>query len=91
MHHAMRAWETMTRPERIVAMSLVAGSVIAIVNSTVWAVAVSSMTRQQARVRLAQLQLDHALAARDAAREPSAPLSSADPRGGANSVVAPMR
>ena len=51
---ALRWWDTLGRAERIVAMSLVAGGVIAIVNSTVWAVAVCYMSRQRARVFLAR-------------------------------------
>lgn len=58
-------WGTLTRPERIVAMSLAAGGIISIVNSTAWAIASSYMTRQKTRVALAKLQLDAAeLAAR---------------------------
>lgn len=44
----LRWWETLSRPERIVAMSLAAGSVVAITNSTVWAVATCYMARQKA-------------------------------------------
>jgi hypothetical protein len=53
MPYLLRWWETLGRPERIVAMSLAAGSVVAITNSTVWAVAVSYMVHQKARVVLA--------------------------------------
>jgi hypothetical protein len=53
MRYVLRWWETLGRPERIVAMSLAAGSVVAITNSTVWAVAVSYMAHQKTRVALA--------------------------------------
>lgn len=49
-----RIFECMTSRERIVAMSLATGGVVAIVNSTVWAVAVAFMSYQRARVRLAE-------------------------------------
>lgn len=51
---ALRWWDTLRPAERIVAMSLVAGGVIAIANSTVWAVAVCYMSHQRARVGLAR-------------------------------------
>lgn len=57
MRHVVRWWETLGRPERIVAMSLAAGGAVAIVNSAVWAVAVSYMARQKALVALAREQL----------------------------------
>jgi len=53
MRHVVRWWETLGRPERIVAMSLAAGSLVAMVNSTAWAIAVSYMARQKALVALA--------------------------------------
>jgi hypothetical protein len=52
MRTFLRWWETLGRPERIVAMSLTAGSVVAIANSTTWAVAVCYMTRQKALVAM---------------------------------------
>lgn len=55
-----RIWKTMTQSERIVAMSLVAGGLIAITNSTVWAVATCYIANQRTRARLAQSQ-DQAL------------------------------
>ena len=57
MRQVARWWETLGRPDRLVAMSLAAGGVVAIVNSTVWAVAVSYMARQKALVALAREQL----------------------------------
>jgi hypothetical protein len=56
MNGIERVWKGMTSSERIVAMSLVAGGVIAIVNSTVWAVATCFIAYQRARVRVAQLE-----------------------------------
>jgi hypothetical protein len=53
MRNFLRWWDTLDRPERIVAMSLSAGTLIAIVNSTTWAIAVSYMTYQKTRVALA--------------------------------------
>ena len=44
----------MAARERIVAMSLVAGGVVAMVNSTVWAAATCFMAYQKARVRIAE-------------------------------------
>lgn len=54
MRTFLRWWETLGRPERIVAMSLTAGSVVAITNSLAWAVAVCYMARQKAQVAMWQ-------------------------------------
>jgi hypothetical protein len=48
MRHVTRWWEGMGKAERITAMSLATGALIAIVNSTVWAIASSYMVRQRA-------------------------------------------
>lgn len=53
MRYLLRWWETLGRPERIVAMSLAAGGTVAITNSTVWAIAVCYMTRQKTKAALA--------------------------------------
>lgn len=53
MRTFVRWWETLGRPERIVAMSLATGGVVAIANSTTWAIAVCYMTRQKALVAMA--------------------------------------
>jgi len=53
VRYALRWWETLGRAERIVAMSLATGGVVAIVNSTVWAVAVAYMEHEKARARVA--------------------------------------
>lgn len=47
MRYLTRWWEGMGKAERITAMSLATGALIAIVNSTVWAVASSYMVRQR--------------------------------------------
>jgi hypothetical protein len=47
MRHVTRWWESMGKAERITAMSLATGALIAIVNSTVWAIASSYMVRQR--------------------------------------------
>ena len=52
MRHFMRWWDTLDRPERIVAMSLAAGGTISIVNSITWAIAVCYMSRQKARANV---------------------------------------
>ncbi len=62
MRYLSRSWEGMTSRERIVAMSLVTGGVIAIINSSVWAVAVCYITRQRSLVKLAQAEAHARLA-----------------------------
>jgi hypothetical protein len=57
MRLALRWWDTLRPPERIVAMSLVAGGIVAMVNSTVWAAAVCYMSRQRARAAIARADL----------------------------------
>jgi hypothetical protein len=47
MRYLTRWWEGMGKTERITAMSLATGALIAIVNSTVWAIASSYMVRQR--------------------------------------------
>jgi len=56
MRYMLRWWETMGRPERIVAMALVTGGVVGMVNSTVWAIAASYMAHEKARVAIAAAQ-----------------------------------
>jgi hypothetical protein len=53
MRTFLRWWDALDRPERIVAMSLTAGTLVAIVNSTTWAIAVCYMTHQKTKVALA--------------------------------------
>ena len=59
MRYFVRWWETLGRAERIVAMSLATGGVVAMVNSTGWAVAVAYMARQKA---LAAIEIERARA-----------------------------
>ncbi len=66
MRALSRSWDGMTPSERIVAMSLATGGVIAIVNSTVWAIAACFMSYQRSRVRLAQARLAEAQPEEDA-------------------------
>ncbi len=56
MEYLWRGWKSMNQTEHIVAMSLVAGSALAIVNSTIWAIATCYITHQRARVRLAKIE-----------------------------------
>ena len=57
MRYMLRWWETLGRPERIVAMSLAVGGAVAVANSTVWAIAVSYMTHEKAKVALVAAQI----------------------------------
>lgn len=50
-----RWWETLGRPERIVALSIGLAAPIAIINSTVWAIAVCYMAHERARVEIERL------------------------------------
>ncbi|MGH2516295.1 MAG: hypothetical protein ACRDHP_11635 [Ktedonobacterales bacterium] len=54
MRAFLRWWETLGRPERIVAMSLTAGSIVAVANSLTWAAAVCYMSRQRAQAAMWQ-------------------------------------
>jgi hypothetical protein len=47
MRYLTRWWEGMGKTERITAMSLATGALIAIVNSTVWAIASSYLVRRR--------------------------------------------
>lgn len=75
---ALRWWESMRPAERIVAMSLIAGGVIGIINSTVWAAAVCYIERQRTMAAIARTH-SAALAPAErpgevaAIREPQAP------------------
>ena len=71
MRYLLRWWETMDRPERIVALSVGFAAPVAIINSTVWAIAVCYMAREKAcveieRVRAGAVQLPSAAAGSDA-------------------------
>ncbi len=56
MRYMLRWWETLGRPERIVAMSLAVGGTVTVANSTVWAIAVCYMTQQKTKAALAAAQ-----------------------------------
>lgn len=56
MDKLWRGWDSMRSSERIVAMSLVAGCVLGIVNSTIWAAATCYINYQRERVKLAEVE-----------------------------------
>ncbi len=56
MNDFLRWWKTLDRPERIVAMSLATGAMVAIVNSATWAIAVCYMAHEKAKVAIAGYQ-----------------------------------
>ncbi len=80
MRYMLRWWETLGRPERIVAMSLAVGGAVAVTNSTVWAIAVSYMAHQKAKVALAAAQSGATAATR-------AGVAATPARGGAPNTV----
>jgi hypothetical protein len=69
-----RWWDSLGRAERIVAISLGLSAPIAIINSTVWAVAVTVMqvSRQRTRVEIERARTAAAHEAALAEREPAA-------------------
>ena len=75
MRYFVRWWETLGRAERIVAMSLATGGVVAMVNSTSWALAVAYMARQKA---LAAIEIERARAYRHYPPGGTTPLDEAD-------------
>ncbi len=82
MRTFLRWWETLGRPERIVAMSLATGGVVAIANSTTWAVAVCYMARQKALASMyAQREKPGAEAAEGAGRTVPDDTAAASARG----------
>lgn len=82
MRAFLRWWETLGRPERIVAMSLTAGGIVAITNSLAWAAAVCYMSRQKAQVAMWQATREHSTAA-EAAQSRAADA-------GSHAVAAPV-
>jgi hypothetical protein len=58
MRYLTRWWEGMGKAERITAMSLATGALIAIVNSTVWAIASSYMVRQRTLAEIERARLN---------------------------------
>jgi hypothetical protein len=57
VRYFLRWWETLGRAERIVALSIGLGAPIAVINSTVWAVAVAYMVHEKSRVELERLRV----------------------------------
>lgn len=72
MRSMLRWWETLGRPERIVAMSLAVGGTVAITNSAIWAIAVSYMAHQKTIVALATARSGATVTARTEAATPPA-------------------
>jgi hypothetical protein len=75
VRYFIRWWETLGRAERIVALSLGLGAPVAILNSTVWAIAVAYMTHERTRVALERLRAQVAAAGTN---QPSAAAHEAD-------------
>jgi hypothetical protein len=55
MRYFVRWWETLGRAERIVALSIGLSAPVAIINSTVWALAVAYMVHEKSRVEIERL------------------------------------
>ncbi len=55
MRYLVRWWETLGRAERIVALSIGLSAPIAIINSTVWAVAVAYMVHEKSAVEIERI------------------------------------
>lgn len=63
MHHFLRWWETLGRAERIIALSIGLSAPIAIISSTVWAIASAYMVHERSRVEIERLHAQVAQAA----------------------------
>ncbi len=50
MRYFIRWWETLGKAERIVALSIGLSAPVAIINSTVWAIASAYMVHERSRV-----------------------------------------
>lgn len=74
----LRWWETLDRPERIVALSIGLAAPVAIINSTVWAIAICYMTRQKAQVEIERLRARASEGATEARIAPAARPASHD-------------
>jgi hypothetical protein len=57
VRYLLRWWETLGRPERIVALSIGLAAPVAIVNSGVWAIAVCYMAHQKAKVEIERVRV----------------------------------
>lgn len=55
MRYLVHWWETLGRAERIVALSIGLSAPIAIINSTVWAVAVAYMVHEKSAVEIERI------------------------------------
>lgn len=55
MRYFVRWWETLGRTERIVALSIGLSAPVAIINSTVWAIASAYMVHEKSRVEIERL------------------------------------
>lgn len=89
MHHFMRWWETLGHAERIVTLSIGLSAPIAIINSTVWAVASAYMVHERSRVEIERLHAQVAQAALPAQAHPAPRQPLDEP--GALPDVAPVR
>jgi hypothetical protein len=70
MAHFNRWWDSLGKAERIVAISLGLSAPIAIINSTVWAIATMYIVRQRTRVDLERARAAYLRAAALAEGEP---------------------
>jgi hypothetical protein len=66
MRYFIRWWETLGKAERIVALSIGLSAPVAIINSTVWAIASAYMVHERSRVEIEKL--------RTPARQEGAPV-----------------
>jgi hypothetical protein len=65
MRYFVRWWETLGRAERIVALSIGLSAPIAIINSTVWAVAVAYMAHKKSAVEIERIRAQAHASPRD--------------------------
>jgi hypothetical protein len=85
VRYLLRWWDTLGRPERIVALSIGLAAPVAIVNSTVWAIAVCYMAQQKAKVEIERLRMhaagdnpsDHPASAWQTTDQTPSPVSAA--------------
>jgi hypothetical protein len=73
MRHFVRWWETLGRAERIVALSIGLSAPIAIINSTVWAIAVAYMAHEKSVVEIEQIRMQARATPLDGAHASAAP------------------
>jgi hypothetical protein len=66
-----RWWDSLGKAERVVAISLGLSAPIAIINSTVWAIATMYIVRQRAQVEIERARVEYAREAALAEREPA--------------------